>query len=94
LRRIIAEDAGKRRGMAIDPAQVVISLGAKSNLFLPALAVVNPGDEVIYTDPGFPTYEAMIRVSGGIPVPVHLVEENEFSFDLDAFDASSTRKLG
>ena len=44
------------------------------------------GDEVIYPDPGFPTYEAMIGVAGGIAVPVPLLEENDFSFDLDAFD--------
>ncbi len=86
LREAIAEDAGRRRGITIDPAQVVISPGAKPNLFFPALALIDVGDEVIYPDPGFPTYEAMIRVAGGIPVPVPLVEENDFSFDLDAFD--------
>ncbi|MEJ2758661.1 MAG: pyridoxal phosphate-dependent aminotransferase [Anaerolineales bacterium] len=86
LREVLAEDAGNRRGIDIDPSQVIISPGAKPNLFFPVLAVVSPGDEVIYPDPGFPTYEAMIRVAGGIPVPVPLVEENEFSFDLDAFD--------
>jgi aspartate/methionine/tyrosine aminotransferase len=86
LRKAVAEDAGRRRGFEIDPAQVVISPGAKPNLFFPALALIEPGDEVIYPDPGFPTYEAMIRVAGGIPVPVPLVEENDFSFDLDVFD--------
>jgi aspartate/methionine/tyrosine aminotransferase len=79
LRESIAEDAGRRRGIAIDPAQVVISPGAKPNLFFPALAMIEAGDEVIYPNPGFPTYEAMILVAGGIPVPVPL-------FDLDAFD--------
>ena len=50
------------------------------------LALVQPGDEVIYPDPGFPTYEAMIGVAGGKPVAVPLLEKNGFSFDLDAFD--------
>jgi aspartate/methionine/tyrosine aminotransferase len=85
LREVIAEDAGKRRGISFDPAQVVISPGAKPNLFFPALALIETGDEVIYPDPGFPTYEAMIGVAGGIPVPVPLVEENDFSFDLEVF---------
>jgi len=86
LREVIAEDAGRRRGISIRPEQVVVSPGAKPNLFFPTLALVNPGDEVIYPDPGFPTYAAMIEVAGGVPVPVPLLEENSFSFDLDAFD--------
>ena len=86
LREQVAEDAGKRRGVSIDPSQVVITPGAKPNLFFPTLALVEPGDEVIYPDPGFPTYEAMIRVAGGVPVPVPLLEEKGFSFDLQAFD--------
>ncbi len=86
LRKAIAEDAGRRRGISIDPEQVVIGPGAKPALFFPTLALVRPGDEVIYPDPGFPTYAAMIEVAGGIPVPVPLREEQNFSFDLDAFD--------
>jgi aspartate/methionine/tyrosine aminotransferase len=85
LREVIAQDAGSRRGIEIHPDQVVISPGAKPNLFFPTLALVEPGDEVIYPNPGFPTYEAMIRVAGGTPVPVPLLEENNFSFDLAAF---------
>jgi aspartate/methionine/tyrosine aminotransferase len=72
--------------MSIHPEQVIVSPGAKPVLFFPTLALVEPGDEVIYPDPGFPTYEAMIGVAGGIPVPVPLVEEKGFSFDLDTFD--------
>ena len=86
LREVIAEDAGKRRDMEFDPGQVVVSPGAKPNLFFPTLALVEEGDEVIYPDPGFPSYQAMIRVAGGIPVPVPLLENNQFSFDLDVFD--------
>ena len=86
LREIIAQDAGNRRGMVIDPDQVVISPGAKPNLFFPTMALVEDGDEVIYPNPGFPTYEAMIRVAEGKPVPVPLLENNQFSFDLDVFD--------
>ena len=85
LREVIAADAGRRHGLQIHPNQVVVSPGAKPNLFFPVLALVEPGDEVIYPNPGFPTYEAMIRVAGGKPVPVPLKEENNFSFDLEAF---------
>jgi len=86
LRKIIAEDAGERRGMEIAPEQVVVSPGAKPNLFFPTLALVEPGDEVIYPNPGFPTYEAMIGIAGGVPVAVPLLEEKGFSFDLEEFD--------
>jgi aspartate/methionine/tyrosine aminotransferase len=85
LRQAIAEDAGKRHGLRFHPDQVVVSPGAKPNLFFPALALIEPGDEVIYPNPGFPTYEAMIHVAGGHPIPVPLKEENNFSFDLEAF---------
>jgi len=85
LREVIAEHAGYQRGLVIHPDQVVVSPGAKPNLFFPTLALIEPGDEVIYPDPGFPTYAAMIHVAGGIPVPVPLLEENNFSFDLEAF---------
>ncbi|MBS3785104.1 MAG: pyridoxal phosphate-dependent aminotransferase [Anaerolineae bacterium] len=86
LRKVIADDAGRRRGIAVKPAEVVVVPGAKPMLFFPTLALVEPGDEVIYPDPGFPTYAAMIGVAGGVPVPVRLREETGFAFDLDAFD--------
>jgi aspartate aminotransferase len=87
FREIIAEYAGHQRGLKIEAAQVVVGTGSKPGLFFPTLALVAPGDEVLYPDPGFPTYEAMIRVAGGIPVPIPLREENQFSFDLEVFDA-------
>jgi len=86
LREVIAEDIGRRRGIKIHPDEVIVSPGGKPNLFFPTLALVEPGDEVIYPNPGFPTYEAMIGVAGGVPVPVPLLEDNDFSFDLEAFD--------
>ncbi|MFN2136596.1 MAG: pyridoxal phosphate-dependent aminotransferase [Candidatus Promineifilaceae bacterium] len=86
LRAAIAADAGTRRGISISPQQVIVSPGAKPNLFFPTLALIEPGDEVIYPNPGFPTYEAMIGVAGGRAVPVPLLEANDFSFDLAAFE--------
>jgi aspartate/methionine/tyrosine aminotransferase len=86
LREAIAAQAGRQRGIEIHPDEVVVSPGGKPNLFFPALALIEPGDEVIYPNPGFPTYEAMIQVAGGVPVAVPLLEGNQFSFDLDAFD--------
>jgi len=86
LRQVIAEDAGRRRGIEIHPSQVIVGPGTKPILFFPTLALVRPGDEVLYPDPGFPTYAAVIDVAGGVPVPVPVREETDFAFDLDAFD--------
>jgi len=88
LREAIAAQVNQRKGLQVKPSQVVVGPGAKPALFFPTLALVRPGDEVIYPDPGFPTYPAMIEVAGGTPVPVPLREENDFSFDLTVFDQS------
>ena len=92
LRKAIADSASQRIGRDVEPASVVVGPGAKPGLFFPALALIAPGDEVLYPDPGFPTYEAMIRVAGGTPVPVQLREENQFSFDLDVFDSKLSNR--
>ncbi|OGT27577.1 MAG: aspartate aminotransferase [Gammaproteobacteria bacterium RBG_16_66_13] len=86
LRQAIADVAGEQRGIRLSPQEVIVSPGAKPNMFFPTLAVVEPGDEVLYPDPGFPTYAAMVGVAGGVPVPVPLNEDRGFSFDLEAFD--------
>jgi aspartate aminotransferase len=88
LRQALAADAGRRRGLDLASDEVVVGPGAKPILFFPTLAVVQPGDEVIYPDPGFPTYADMVGVAGGTPVPIPLSEHNDFAFDLDAFDAA------
>ena len=94
LREVIAADGGARRGMQVSPAEVLVGPGGKPGLFFPTLALIEPGrgDEVIYPDPGFPTYLAMIEIAGGVPRPVPLLEENSFSFDLAAFDAMVNEK--
>jgi len=92
FRELIAEDAGRRRGVTITPDMIVVGPGSKPGLFFPTLALVAPGDEAIYPDPGFPTYHAMICVAGGVPVPVTLREENQFSFDLEVFDSKISDK--
>ena len=84
LRETVAEDVSTRRGIVVHPDEVIIAPGSKPLLFFPTLALVEPGDEVLYPNPGFPTYEAMIRVAGGKPVPVPLCEQRGFSLDVEA----------
>lgn len=92
LKELISEAAGKQRGLKFLPEQVVVGPGAKPLLFFSAMALIEPGDEVIYPDPGFPAYEAMIGVMGGIPVPLPLKEENDFSLDLGAFQRLASKR--
>ncbi len=83
VREAVAEHIGRTRGIPVGPEEVVVTPGAKPIIFFPMLALLQPGDEVIYPDPGFPIYESMIRFTGATPVPVPLRAERKFSFDAD-----------
>jgi aspartate aminotransferase len=80
LREACAAHLSAHRGLPIDPARVVVAPGAKPFLFFGALATCDPGDEVIYPNPGFPIYESVIRFAGATPVPLPLVEDRGFAF--------------
>lgn len=81
LRAAIADHVSRTRGVPISPEQVVVTPGAKPIMFFSILALVEPGDEVLYPNPGFPIYESMIKYCGGTAVPYILREENNFRFD-------------
>lgn len=83
FREAVAEDASRARGVEVSPECVVATPGAKPIIFFGLLALVEPGDEVIYPDPGFPIYASCIRFAGGIPVPAPLREERQFRLDPD-----------
>ncbi len=83
LREAIASYVGRTRGIRVGPENVSVVPGGKPMIFFPMLALLEPGDEVIYPNPGFPTYESMIDFLGAKPVPIPLVEERGFSFDLN-----------
>jgi aspartate aminotransferase len=85
LRRAIAADAGRRRGIAFQAEQVVVTPGAKPILFYAINALAGEGDEVIYPDPGFPMYHSIAAYSGARPVPLLLREEKGFRFDPEEF---------
>jgi aspartate/methionine/tyrosine aminotransferase len=83
VRQAIAEDFTKQRGLKATPEMVVVTPGGKPIMFFTILALVDPGDEVLYPNPGFPIYESMIRFIGGVPVPVRLLEDQAFALDVD-----------
>jgi aspartate/methionine/tyrosine aminotransferase len=83
LRQAVAEDSTRRRGVRATPEMVVVTPGGKPIMFFTILALVDPGDEVLYPNPGYPIYESMIRYIGGTPVPVRLKEKEGFALDVD-----------
>ena len=93
LRQAIADDINSRRGVKkYDLENVVVTPGAKPIIFFSLLATVNPGDEVIYPNPGFPIYGSVINWMGAKPVPIPLREENDFRMDVDEFRKLVTDK--
>jgi len=85
LRQAIARYIACTRQIDVGPQHVCVVPGGKPILFFPMLALLEPGDEVIYPNPGFPIYESMIRFLGATPVPLPLEESRGFSFDIDLF---------
>jgi len=92
LRQAVAEDSTQRRGVKATPEMVVVTPGGKPIMFYVILALVDPGDEVLYPNPGFPIYESMIRFIGGVPVPVRLLEEKGYALDVDQLVSKITAK--
>ena len=87
FRDAIAEYISRSRGISVAGKNVMVVPGGKPIMFFTMMAVLEPGDEVIYPNPSFPIYESMINFLGATPVPMPLVESRGFSFDLDTFAA-------
>ena len=85
LREAIAGYISQSRGIRVGAEHVSVTPGGKPIIFFPMMALLQPGDEVIYPNPGLPIYESMIRFLGATPVPIPLEESRGFSFDLDLF---------
>ncbi|MBM3726508.1 MAG: pyridoxal phosphate-dependent aminotransferase [Acidobacteria bacterium] len=88
FREAIAAHVARTRGVAVDGRHVCVVPGGKPIIFFPMMALLEPGDEVVYPNPGFPIYESMIGFLGARGVPIPLVEDRGFSFDLDVFERS------
>ena len=92
LREAIAAYVSRTRGIAVSARHVCVVPGGKPIIFFPMLALLEPGNEVIYPDPGFPIYRSMIQFLGAKAVPVPLLEERGFSFDLNILRDSLSAK--
>jgi len=83
LRQTVADYVSRTRGVPVSSDEVVVVPGGKPIIFFSILSLVDPGDEVIYPNPGFPIYESMINYVGGRPIPIQLREERDFGLNVD-----------
>ncbi len=84
LREALAEDIGMRRGLQYSPGQVVVQPGGKPVITKFIQAVMNPGEEVLYPNPGYPIYESQIEYFGGVAKAYrYLPSPTGFNIDLD-----------
>jgi aspartate aminotransferase len=92
LRETIASYISKTRGIKAEADEVVVTPGAKPIMFFSILALVNPGEEVLYPNPGFPIYESVANLVGAKAVPIPLKEENDFRLDPEYVKEKITKK--
>jgi aspartate/methionine/tyrosine aminotransferase len=92
LREEIAHYLARTRKLSITPEQVLLAPGCKMALSLAMLALIEPGDEVLVPDPGFPIYPSFTRGLGAKAVPFGLVEKNRFQPDVQEIAAKITGK--
>lgn len=82
-RESYAEYLANRYNYDLSGKNIVIMPGAKPIVFLTSLALIDEGDEVVYPNPGYPTYESVANCLGAKTIPMVLREENDFRFDID-----------
>lgn len=92
LRKAVCDKLKKDNGLDYEPAQVVISNGAKHSLMNAFMAILNEGDEVIIPAPFWLSYAEMVKIAGGVPVVVHTKKENNFMLTKEELEGAYTAK--
>lgn len=93
FRTAVAEWYGRRFGVELDPEREVMALiGSKEGIGHAMFAFVDPGDEALIPDPGYPVYEVSTRLAGGTPVPLPMPAERGFLPDLSAASVGERTK--
>ncbi len=92
LRKRIAQELNRTRGIDISEKQIAITPSGKTAIFTAMASILEKGDEVIYPNPGFPTYETVAGFFGCVLKPVPLLEGNSFSFNMKIFRKLFSKK--
>jgi aspartate/methionine/tyrosine aminotransferase len=92
LREAIAEKLRIENGIDVKDSEVIVTVGAKQALFMTFLSVVNPGDEVLMTDPGWVSYSAGVTLASGKPIPIRLLENKGFGLNEEEIKEKITKR--
>lgn len=92
FREVVQQTTLVSRGFKPEIEQILVTPGANAIIYLAVSCLVNPGEEVIVPDPGFPTYYSAIRYCGAVPVTVPLYESNQFRLNPDDLRKRITSK--
>ena len=93
LREALANDVGLKRGVNYDPDNVAVQPGGKPTIGKFISSILNPGDEILYPNPGYPIYESQIEYQGGRAVPYSYTQtDSGFDIDIEKFKNSINDK--
>ncbi len=92
LKQAIARKFKRDNNLEYSPKQIVISTGAKQSIANVVLALVNPGDEVLLPAPYWVSYDAIVRLAEGIPVPIYATIDSDFKITPEQLEAAITPK--
>lgn len=92
LREAISSDYRENYGVEVSPGTVIVTMGSSPALFLAMASLLNPGDEVIITDPHYACYPQIIKIAGGVPKPVRIYEEEGYQIDLNRVKKAISRR--
>lgn len=93
VREAFAQKIKRDNGIDCDPVtEIMCTAGGMGALVIANLVIVNPGDEVIYPDPGFVSHFAHIKLAQGVPVPIQIKKEHGFGFTAEELEQVITDK--
>ncbi len=82
----------KKYGVSISAENIIVTNGSSPALFLAFCSVLNPGDEIILTDPHYACYPQIIRIAGGVPKFVRIYEKEDFQIDIKRLKKKISKK--
>ena len=93
VREALAQKLKRDNNIVADPeTEIICTAGGMGALVLANMVLVNPGDEVIYPDPGFVSHYAQIKLAQGVPVPIQLKKEHGFGLTAEDVESKITSK--